>query len=85
MAKADNIQPGLAVDLDLPPIETRRWTARRKALIVSAVRAGIIGSEEVCRRYHLSAEELVEWQRATEAHGIGALRVTRPQVYRPRI
>jgi Protein of unknown function (DUF1153) len=85
MAKADNIQPGLAIDLDLPPIDTRRWTARRKALIVSAVRVGIIGSEEVYRRYHLSAEELVEWQRAMEAHGIGALRVTRLQVYRPRI
>src|SRR6516164_310901 len=35
-------------DVDLPPPDTKRWVTRRKAVIVSAVRAGVISLEEVC-------------------------------------
>jgi hypothetical protein len=66
----------------LPPPDTKRWVARRKAVIVDAVRSGAISLEEACRRYELSVEEFAAWQRAIEAHGVAGLRVTRLQIYR---
>lgn len=55
---------------------------RRKAAVVAAVRAGVITLEEACRRYELSEEELVAWQRAFETYGLPGLRTTRIQNYR---
>jgi hypothetical protein len=69
-------------DLDLPPSDTVRWTPYRKASVVRGVRSGAISLDEACRRYQLSAEEFLAWQEAIEAHGIGALHVTRSQFYR---
>ena len=40
-------------NFDLPPPDTKRWVTRRKAVIVNAVRTGVISLEEVCRRYEL--------------------------------
>ena len=69
-------------DFELPPPDTKRWVIHRKAVIVNAVRAGVISLEEVCRRYELSEEEFLAWQRAIDAHGVPGLRVTRLQIYR---
>jgi hypothetical protein len=69
-------------DLDLPPIDTVRWTPYRKASVVRGVRSGAISLDEACRRYQLSVEEFLAWQEAIEAHGIGALHVTRSRYYR---
>ena len=55
---------------------------RRKAVVVHAVRTGSISLQEACRRYHLSVEEFLAWQRAIELHGVPGLRVTRLQIYR---
>ncbi|MGD9616147.1 MAG: DUF1153 domain-containing protein [Alphaproteobacteria bacterium] len=66
----------------LPAPDTKRWVARRKAVIVEAVRSGVIELEEVCRRYNLSIEEFLAWERAIEQHGVPGLRVTRLQIYR---
>jgi hypothetical protein len=66
----------------LPPIDTKRWVARRKAVVVDAVRCGALTLEEACRRYRLSVEEFHAWQSAIEAHGVAGLRVTRLQIYR---
>lgn len=66
----------------LPPSDTKRWVARRKAVVVNAVRNGAISLDEACRRYRLSVEEFHAWQRAIEAHGVAGLRVTRLQIYR---
>src|ERR1700757_4139788 len=71
-----------AIAADLPPPDTKRWGARRKAVLVHAVRSGAISLEEVCRRYELSVEEFLAWQRAIETHGVAGLRVTRLQIYR---
>ena len=71
-----------ATAIDLPPPDTKRWVARRKAVVVNAVRSGAISLEEVCRRYELSAEEFFAWQRAIDTHGVAGLRVTRLQIYR---
>jgi|SRR5919108_4292240 hypothetical protein len=68
--------------IDLPPPDTKRWVARRKAVVVNAVRSGAVSLEEVCRRYELSVEEFLAWQRAIETHGVAGLRVTRLQIYR---
>jgi hypothetical protein len=77
------ILPGTSTAaMDLPPPDTKRWVARRKAVVVNAVRNGAISLEEVCRRYELSVEEFLAWQRAIDAHGVAGLRVTRLQIYR---
>src|SRR3546814_12196499 len=66
---------------DLPPANTRRWVARRKAQVVFAVRAGLISLTEACERYHLTVEEFASWQRMIERHGLRGLRVTRLSQY----
>ena len=67
---------------DLPPPETKRWVARRKAEVVAAVRAQLLTLEEACKRYNLSTEEFVGWEAAIDKHGLGGLRVTRIQEFR---
>jgi Protein of unknown function (DUF1153) len=66
----------------LPSADTKRWVARRKAAVVTAVRSGAISIEEACRRYHLSEEEFRDWERRIEADGVPGLRITRLQIYR---
>lgn len=67
---------------DLPPTNTQRWVARRKATVVSAVDHGLIEPEEACAMYRLSVEELELWREAVHRHGAAALRVTALQKYR---
>jgi hypothetical protein len=67
---------------DLPSPNTKRWVVRRKAEVVAGVRAGLISIEEACRRYSLSMEEFLSWQRMIESHGVRGLRTTRLQQYR---
>ena len=67
---------------DLPPANTKRWVIRRKAIVVAAVRGGLISLDEACRRYALSVEEFLSWQRAIDKHGLPGLRTTRIQLYR---
>jgi hypothetical protein len=66
----------------LPPSDTKRWVARRKAAVVAAVRSGTLSIEEACRRYHLSEEEFLGWERRIKAHGVAGLQTTRLQIYR---
>jgi Protein of unknown function (DUF1153) len=68
----------------LPPEDTKRWVARRKAAVVAAVRRGELTLEQACRRYRLSEEEFRSWERAYDIHGLPGLRVTRFQQYRMR-
>ncbi len=67
---------------DLPPADTRRWVASRKALVVKAVVYGLIPQSEALERYALSEEEFSNWRQAIEVHGEKALRVTTIQKYR---
>lgn len=69
-------------DADLPSPNTKRWVIRRKAEVVAGVRNGVISLEEACRRYKLSMEEFLSWQRLIERHGLAGLRATRLQDYR---
>jgi len=67
---------------DLPPPGTKRWVIRRKAEVVAAVRGGLLSLDEACRRYTLTVEEFLAWQRAIDRHGLAGLRATRVQQYR---
>ncbi len=67
---------------NLPPRNTVRWVIRRKAEVVAAVRNGLIGLDEACERYWLSAEEFLNWEQSIAAHGLRGLRTTRTQTYR---
>ncbi len=66
----------------LPPADTKRWVASRKADVVRAIREGVVSRTEACARYRLSDEELRLWERAIDAAGTPGLRVTRVQIYR---
>lgn len=67
---------------DLPPLDTRRWVASRKAAVVKAVIHGLITEREALDRYSLSEEEFALWRSAVTAHGEKALKVTMIQKYR---
>jgi len=67
---------------DLPPSNTKRWVVRRKAEVVAAVRGGLLSLEDACKKYTLSVEEFLSWQRAIDKDGLLGLRVTRVQDYR---
>ena len=67
---------------DLPPPETRRWVASRKAAVVRAVEAGLTSRQTALETYSLSEEEFVSWEEAVATHGEGALRSTWLQFYR---
>ena len=67
---------------DLPPADTRRWVASRKAVVVKAVVYGLISQSEAMERYDLSEEEFGFWRQAVHEHGEKALRVTAIQKYR---
>lgn len=61
---------------DLPPANTRRWVIRRKAEVVTAVRAGLLTLEEALARYGLTHEEFESWRGAFSRHGLAGLRTT---------
>jgi Protein of unknown function (DUF1153) len=67
---------------DLPPADTRRWVASRKAVVVKAVLYGLIPQPEALERYALSEEEFALWRSAVERHGDKGLKVTAIQKYR---
>ena len=67
---------------DLPPSDTRRWVASRKAIVVRAVMFGLITESEALQRYALSEEEFAIWRSAVESHGENGLKVTAIQKYR---
>lgn len=67
---------------DLPPADTTRWVASRKAIVVKAVVHGLITEQEALERYALSEEEFALWRSAVERHGEKALKVTAIQKFR---
>jgi hypothetical protein len=69
---------------NLPSPDTLRWSVRRKAEVVSAIRGGFLTFDEACSRYGLTMEELTGWQRAVGRSGMHGLRATRMQEYRDK-
>lgn len=67
---------------DLPPPDTQRWVASRKAAVVRAVAAGLLTRAQALETYRLSDEEFAAWESAVSRHGEAALRATALQRYR---
>jgi len=70
-------------DDGLPPVDTTRWVARRKAAVISAIASGALSRADAFERYGISEAELRLWERAIACAGVPGLRVTRVQIYRP--
>jgi transposase-like protein len=66
----------------LPPLNTTRWTARRKAEVVAAVDRSLVSAEQACEWYGLSPEELGEWRRASDCAGLPGLRISHCRHFR---
>ena len=69
-------------ETELPAVLTRRWTIRRKAALIEALRQRTLTFEQARDRYALSIEEIRAWERQLERHGLYGLRATRVQSYR---
>src|SRR4051794_6571310 len=67
---------------DLPQPDAQRWVASRKAIIVAAVRGGLLSMSDACARYRLTTEEFLNWQTQVDRNGLKGLRATRVQEYR---
>jgi hypothetical protein len=68
---------------DLPPPGTQeRWVCQRKALVVAAVRGGLLSLGDACNRSTLTFDEFLSWQTAIDQHGLAGLRATYAQEYR---
>ncbi|WP_088310266.1 CtrA inhibitor SciP [Novosphingobium sp. B 225] len=63
----------------LPPRDTTRWVASRKAQVVAAVESGMMTVEQVMARYNLSYEEFASWQHAMDRAGVSGLRIAAVQ------
>ena len=61
---------------NLPPANLGRWVARRKAEVIAAVHGGLLTMPEACRRYGISNDEFLEWERHYEAQGLEGLRAS---------
>jgi hypothetical protein len=67
---------------NLPPPDAQRWVASRKAMVVAAVRGGLLSMSEACARYRLTTDEFLSWQTQVDRNGLQGLRTTRIQEYR---
>lgn len=67
---------------DLPPANTRRWVASRKASVVRGVAYGLISQSDALQKYQISQDEFHGWVRAVSEHGEDALKATAIQKYR---
>ena len=64
------------------PRPRQRWTVRRKAAVIEAVRGGCMPIEEICELYNISVDEFLAWERDIDRYGLHGLRITRYQIYR---
>ena len=78
---ADNGSTDLHPIPELPSL-SERWSPRRKAAVIEAVRGGWLAIDEACQRYNLSVDEFVAWERDLDRYGVHGLRSTRYQIYR---
>jgi hypothetical protein len=68
---------------DLPPPGTQeRWVCQRKALVVAAVRGGLLSLGDACNRYNLTFDDFLYWQTAINQHGLAGLRTRYAQTAR---
>jgi hypothetical protein len=61
-----------------------RWTPKRKAEIINALKAGTLTPEAAQLQFDLSDEELNAWMHNYDAYGPKGLRTTKFQMYAHR-
>jgi hypothetical protein len=71
-----------SADLILPAADTKRWSSRRKAAVLVAIRTAALTRREACERYLISEEELALWEAAFDRNGIPGLRISSLRSYR---
>ncbi len=81
-ASASADRTGVLAQMPELPRPGQRWTVRKKAAVIEAVRGGWVPIEEVVELYNVSVEEFLAWERDIDRYGIHGLRVTRYQIYR---
>jgi len=59
--------PRIAENDTLPPTLWIRWTLRRKRTVVLAVSSGRLTVSDAMRRYKISKDEYLDWERAVGA------------------
>ena len=60
-------------ETELPALKSRRWTIRRKAAVLQALRSGALTLAQALERYALSVEDIRAWERDLERHGLYGL------------
>ena len=61
---------------DLPSPTTVRWTFNKKAIVVCAVRGGLVTLEHVLDRFHMTEKEFSIWEEGLKNDGSQGLKVT---------
>lgn len=74
-----DLQGNVITPVDLPPSDTKRWVANRKAIVVRAVRGGLISLEEALNRYGMKEREFLIWEQGLKDDGQVGLKVTHYQ------
>lgn len=70
------------VDLPKPG---ERWIARRKAVVVYAVRGGLLSLDDAMQKYGITFDEFMSWQLRVDQHGLAGLRATRGKQYQSTV
>ncbi len=63
----------LSDQLSLLDNQAVRWTAARKAQVVSAVSLGLLTEEDVLQRFSISSEEIADWRHRLRLYGLRGL------------
>jgi len=79
-----DLKGNIITPFDLPRADTPRWTANRKAIVVRAVRGGLIPLQEVLDRYHMTEKEFGIWEEGLQDDGASGLMSTHFQTRRRR-
>lgn len=72
--EADEAMNALLSDqLSLLDNQAVRWTAARKAQVVSAVSLWLLSEQDVLQRFSISSEEIADWRHRLRLHGFRGL------------
>lgn len=74
-----DLQGNVITPVDLPSPATVRWTPNKKAIVVRAVRGGLISLQEALDRYGMIEREFLIWEQGLKDDGVGGLKVTHYQ------
>jgi hypothetical protein len=73
---------GQIITINDLPDPKGRWTAKRKAVVIAAVRGGLLTLSDATARYKFSASELARLGELLNGHSQEGLRTTYVKQYR---